>query len=612
MTNRTKIQRILPAALLFAMLLNVDCQAQSLSLSPSPSQYRLHIQSPDRDSSFLVDTVGVQPTFNSRAECIAYVSQLPTYLRSKGYVTSSIDSVRFDSSFASIVIYLGKPYTWANVDIRSVDQSLLQSVGWSERQFPGKPMDFATMKNLQNRLLNHLENTGYPFAKIYLDSLELENEGVNAILKVDKGPLYHIDSIRVYGDVKVSNYFLQHYLGIPDGSVYNKEKLLQISSKIRELGYVEEQKPSDLTLLGTGSVLNLYLKPRRASQVNVLIGFLPNNDQLASKKLLITGEANLHLRNALGSGETIGLNWQKLQVESQRLNIIYQHPFIFRTSLGLDFAFDMLKKDSSYLNLNYQFGARFLISTEQSAKLFLHNYQSIVSQGGIDTAEIISTKSLPDIADVRSTNLGLEYDITHTNYKLNPRKGYEARINVSTGIKKIKKNNDIVNLKDPGDPSFDFESLYDTVKLRSYQFRWVGYGANYFPIGKQGTLRAAINGGVFLSDNIFRNELFQIGGYKLLRGFDEESQNVSQYAIGTLEYRYLFGNSYFFVFTDGGWARNASKNSEYSHTYIGTGLGLTLETRNSLFTIAWAIGQRDDIPFNLRQSKIHFGFMNFF
>jgi hypothetical protein len=71
-----------------------------------------------------------------------------------------------------------------------------------------------------------------------------------------------------------------------------------------------------MTMLGTGSVLNLYLQ-QKASQVNVLVGFLPSNDQLESNKLLVTGEANINLRNALGNGETIGVNWQQIQVKSQ-------------------------------------------------------------------------------------------------------------------------------------------------------------------------------------------------------------------------------------------------------------------------------------------------------
>jgi len=607
MTLIAKILRLPPTALLFWFLLSPAAN------SSAQDNYPLLVRCVDKEPAFLENNIGLQTGFSSRGDCIEYVNKLASDLHAKGYLNASIDSVVFDSTSARMVLYLGEAYKWAQLTTDSIDPSMLAAVGWNDRQFAGKPMNFISVKAWQERILYYLENNGYPFAKIFLDSLQLNNDSVSAVLKVEKGPLYIIDSIRVFGDAKLSNNFLQRWLEIPNGSIYNKEKLLNISKKILELSYVREEKPSDLTLLGTGSVLNLYLKQRRNSQVNALVGFLPNNDQLSSKKLLITGEANIHLRNALGAGETIGLNWQQIQVKSPRLNILYRHPFLFNSPVGLDLAFDMFKKDSTFLNINLQFGAGFLVSPNQTGKLFMQRFQTIISQGGINSAFVIQNRRLPDVADMGSINVGIDYEINKTNYRLNPRSGYETRFIVSAGTKKIKKNNEILELKDPGDPAFDFETLYDTVKLKSYQLRLNGMAAKYFPFGRQGTIKTSLNAGLFQSDNIFRNELFQIGGYKLLRGFDEESQYVSQYAIGTAEYRYLIGlNSYFFVFTDGGWARNTSKVSKYSHNYFGTGLGLTLETKSSLFTIAWAVGKREDIPFNLRQSKIHFGFVNYF
>src|SRR6185369_9819639 len=111
----------------------------------------------------------------------------------------------------------------------------------------------------------------------------------------------------------------------------------------------------------------------------------------------------------------------------------------------------------------------------------------------------------------------------------------------------------------------------------------------------------------------FRNELFQVGGYKLLRGFDEESQYLSQFLIGTIEYHYLVGqNSFFYVLADGGYGKNTSQNNRVSYGYFGTGLGLAFETKAGIFNIAWAVGKRNDGAFNLRQSKIHLGFVNYF
>ena len=170
-------------------------------------------------------------------------------------------------------------------------------------------------------------------------------------------------------------------------------------------------------------------------------------------------------------------------------------------------------------------------------------------------------------------------------------------------------------MKDLGNPSFDFGTLYDTVKLKTYQLRMKVSAAKYLPLGKQNrsTIKLAVNGGMFQSGNIFRNELFQIGGYKLLRGFDEESQYLSQFAVATVEYRFLVGqNSYFYAFGDGGWGGNNSQNADVGYTYFGTGLGLAFETKVGIFNLAWAVGKRSDLPFNLRQSKIHFGFVNYF
>ncbi len=595
------------------LLLGIYSSAQNLP-DRQAGKYPLYVRWVDLDSANLLTKTGLQTTFASSSACINYISKLPGLLKAKGFVTASIDSVVYDSVSARIVLFVGELYRWAQLDAKNVEASLLDAIGWRERMFENKPIDFIQVQIWQERILNYLENTGYPFARISLDSLQLERDQVTALLNVRKGPLYKIDSIRIYGNAKISNHYLQRYLDIPNGSIYSKEKLLRINKRMRELTYIEEERPADLTRLGTGSVLNMYLKQKKSSQINILIGFLPNNNQLSSKKLLIVGEGNLNLKNALGAGETIGFNFQALQVASQRLNLVYQHPFLFQSPVGLDFLFDIFRKDSSFVNVNLQLGAQYTLNTNQSGKLFIQKIQTIVNEGGINTDLIKNTRRLPEVADVNALSVGIEYEYNNTDYRLNPKKGNEYHISTSIGTKTIKKNNTIVDLIDPNDPTFDFEHLYDSIKLKTYQLRVKATAAKYFPLGKQrSTIKTAINAGIFQSGNIFRNELFQIGGYKLLRGFDEESQYLSQYAIATLEYRYLVGqNSYFYLLADGGWGLDNGQKKQLNYTYFGTGLGLAFETKTGIFNLAWAVGKRNDTEFNLRQSKIHFGFVNYF
>jgi outer membrane protein assembly factor BamA len=612
----------LQISVLVFLLLSICTAAQNLP-DRQAGKYMLHIRGVDKDSVQLIAGLGLQTEFESLFTCTGYISKLPGLLHSKGYVTASIDSFQYDSIAAHMVLFAGERYLWTQLDIKNVEPALLDAVGLRERLFTNKPMDFAQVQLWQEKILNYLENNGHPFARVELDSLQIENNKmsedgevdlVSASFKVDKGPQYKIDSISVTGNAKITNSYLQRYLDIPNGSIYNKEKLLRINKKIKELTYIEEEYPANLTWLGTGSVINLYLKQKRSNQINVLIGFLPNNNQLSSKKTLITGEGTLNLKNALGSGEAIGLNFQALQVESKRLNLLYQHPFLFKSSVGLDFLFDMFLKDSSFLNVNFQLGAQYNLNTNQSGKIFIQKIQTIVSQGGINEAQIIQTRRLPDVIDISSTSLGIDYDFNNTDYRLNPRKGNEFHIVTAIGTKKLKKNNEVTELKDPGNPGFDFGTLYDTVKLKTYQLRVRATAAKYFPLGnKRSTVKTGINAGLFQSGNVFRNELFQIGGYKLLRGFDEESQYLSQFAIATIEYRYLVGqNSFFYVLADGGWGRNASQVVKSNYSYFGTGLGLSFETKAGIFNLAWAVGKRNDTQLNLRQSKIHFGFVNYF
>jgi hemolysin activation/secretion protein len=121
------------------------------------------------------------------------------------------------------------------------------------------------------------------------------------------------------------------------------------------------------------------------------------------------------------------------------------------------------------------------------------------------------------------------------------------------------------------------------------------------------------SGGWVQSPSLYRNELFQLGGYKLLRGFDEESIYASSYLVSTLEYRYLLGmNSYFFVFTDLGFTANNSSMGNTTNNFLGAGVGIAFETTAGFFNMSLAAGKRDDTKFNLRQTKIHLGYVNYF
>ncbi len=569
------------------------------------NNYKLKIHALDSDSGFTIKDIDIKTAFLSKLECSQYLTKLPSLLQSKGYISSSIDSVSVLDSQTVIYLFMGEQYQLLNLRMSSQNKSYLQQSNWEDNTSKNKSIGFSDYEKMSLYLLDYFEENGYPFAKIFLDSVTIASNQINAVLNIEKGFPYRVDSIKMYGPAKISRNFIHHYLNIERGSPYSRGKLEKIDQRLLELPYLQQSQPWDVSMLNTGSIVNLYLQQKKSNQINVLAGFLPANQQLGGK-LLLTVDANLQLQNAFGGGESFGLIWQQIQPKSPKLHLQFTQPYMFNSPFGVDFLFDLNKRDSSFLNINGQLGLLYMLSPTKTGKVILQTQQTNLLQ--IDTVSVKAQKRLPDIADVSSVNLGITYDAVNTDYRFNPRKGNEFNIFVSAGNKTIRKNNTVFQIKDT---SFNYNKLYDSIKLKTYQLRLNAKGAHYFKTGKQTVIKTGINAGWYESPSYFRNELFQIGGYRLLRGFDEESIYTNRYAVGTLEYRYLIGlNSNFFVFSDFGFSTNSMLKK--TNSYLGAGGGLSFETKGGIFNISYAVGKRNDLNFDIKQSKIHFGYVSIF
>jgi outer membrane protein assembly factor BamA len=562
-----------------------------------------------KDSIKQPPPLSIKTSFAGTAQVNSYISSLPALFTAKGYLAASVDSLWQEGNNVHINFYVGRRYSWIQLRTNSIDKTLLSKIGYSAKNFSDKPINVKEIDLLKERLLSYYENEGFPFAAVYLDSVTITDDKIAAALMVNKGLVYRVDSITNYGKLKLNPTFLQRYLNIANGSVYNREKLKDVDKRMLELPYAQTEQPSTLNMLGSGSILNLYVNNKKSSEVSAIFGFLPDANNTG--KLQVTGDVNIDLKNVFGAGESLLFKYQALQPKSPRLNLGYEKPYFLKSPFGLGFLFELFKKDSSFLQVNAQLALQLNLSNKQLGKIIVQWQTAGLLQGGVDTNAIKFNRQLPANVDVKSVNAGISYEFRNTNYKFNPLTGSDVSITALTGIKNIRKNNDILSLKTSG---FNYESLYDSVKLKSYQLRLKVSAAHYFKLTKSSTFKTALNTGLFSSPNIFRNEVFQIGGYRLLRGFDEESIYATKYAVLTAEYRSLLGlNSYLFGFLDIGITGTKYQNVDNSNFFTGTGLGIAYETKAGLLNLSLALGKRNDVPFNIRQAaKIHFGYVNYF
>lgn len=539
-----------------------------------------------------------------------YLQQLPAQLVAQGFFAASVDSVSFDSLSVNVWLHIGEKYSWQAIRFDSSASRWLQQMGWNT-EGKIKQLQMLSPDSLQQALLSFLANNGYPFASAGWDSVKILDGKLDGRLTLQQGPAYKIDSIIQQGKAVFNKKFLYRHLQMKPGMPYSQQAIDDADGLLDELLFAERIQPSAIQMLGTGSLLNVYMKPKRSNVFNVLLGVMPASTQTPDNELLITGDVNILLRNVFGGGEVIGANWQQIQYKSPRLNLLYQQPFMFNSKAGFDFEFDLFRKDTQFLNIQVRVGVPYQFDRYQTGKVFYQLQQNNLAT--VDTNTIKQTKELPVLADFGISNLGVEWDFNKTDYRFNPRRGQQVNVVALAGLKTVRKNTTITSLKDPSDPTFNYDDLYDTVQLKTYQLRLKGFYAGFLPVGRQAVLKAALQGGWLQSGNYYRNELFQIGGFKLLRGFDEESIFARSYAVATAEYRYITGkNGYLFAFTDAGWASYQDDVQQFSHTYFGTGLGLNVETKNSQINLSWAVGKRNDLPIDLRQSKIHIGFVNYF
>ena len=512
-----------------------------------------------------------------------------------GYMAASFDSIKKDSLDISAYLNTGKKYLWVNLKRGNVENELLQEAGYKEKTFTGKPVDYRNVVKLNEKILGYCEDNGFPFASVKLDSIALSDSSLSASLYLSKNGKVIIDSVTMRGKAKLSGVYLQNYLGIKSGDLYDESKVSAISGKIKELQFLKEIRPFNVIFNQSKAKVVIYADKKKNSRFDGVLGVMPDNQ--VTGKLMLTGEANLSLINSFYRGEMIDISWNKLQQNTQYLKISFVYPYLLNTPLGADIKFKLYKNDTLYLNMERNIGVRYFFTGNNYIKAFVENHTSSL----ISTSAYKYATVLPAYSDVNSTMYGLEYKMQRLDYILNPRKGIDILMTGSAGKKHIKKNSDLD------------EKLYEGIKLNSVQYKLGGVLSFYIPVFAKGAIRLGMNGAILQNDNIFENELFRIGGAKTLRGFDEESLLASSYDIATVEYRFLFEqNSYLCVFWNGAYYESRTVNKFIHDTPYGFGIGVSFETKAGILSLNYALGKQFDNPVYFKQAKIHIGIINYF
>lgn len=518
-------------------------------------------------------------------------------LREASFLSASIDQINIINDSAVIKLQIGKPFKWSKLDRGNISDEALSKANFVDKLYFNKPFSTKESISFMGSLVRYYENNGYPFCQIKLKETSISNDEISAILNVEKGPKYNIDSIIVKGDVNIGDQYLYNYLGIEPGDLFNNALVNEVGSRLNEIPFLEQTQPFEIQFFKDKAKLILYLDKKSASRFDGILGLLTNEE---TGKIEFTGNLELNLINAIGKGESFDLQWRKLIGSTQNLNIHANLPFIFKTPFGLDVKFALYKRDTLFLDIQNKIGIQYILKGYDYVQLYLQRNSS--RRLGNDLTSSIST--LPPFADYNSLLYGISYYKEKLNYRFNPRKGFQLLGDLSVGTKKISTISSLLEIN---------PSAYDNIPLNSTLISGKIDASYFLPIRKRSTIKLRNQTAAIYNDALFENELLRIGGIKTLRGFDEESIFANLYTIGTAEYRFILErNSSIFLFADLAYYEKDIDGSFESDTPFGFGTGINFQTGAGIFSINYAIGKQFNNPIDFRAAKIHFGFVNFF
>lgn len=497
--------------------------------------------------------------------------------KNQGFLLANVDVLDFQKDTAFIKIFLGEKYEKILLENQGIPKAIIKNMGlkWKNGQ---SNISFQDLNKVFEKVVSHYQNNGYPFTSVKLDSIRRNGYNFSTQLSIETGPIITFDSLVVRPSGLVKYQYLTSYLNIQKGQLYDQFRIDLISQRIALLPYLQlVNKPNVSFRLGKGQV-TLELEPKKVNTFDGIAGLVPGENGAGSR---LTGELKLSFNNLFKSGKKVDFEWQKLNDKSQYLDAKYLHPLLFQSPLNFSFNYNQLKEDTLFSNREFGLGIDYNLSNSINVSI---NYSN---KNGNNLNEVdLNTGDF----DINLYTLGLNAQkIDDIEF---PRNGFSMESRISIGEKKSSLN-----------------TRGNLERNTSNQYQFFGQIGLYKQLTKRAVLHTKVSGGYLVNDQLFINDLFRIGGLNSLRGFNEKLFFASKYGLVNVEMRWLMSEgSYFLVFADQALLRYDLKNSNFSDSPTGMGLGFRIKTKTGLFNLIYALGKTADQNFSFNFSKLHFGY----
>ncbi|WP_146106899.1 ShlB/FhaC/HecB family hemolysin secretion/activation protein [Polaribacter porphyrae] len=520
----------------------------------------LIINSKKENEKLILKKIDFKKKHNDSVSVYIEISKISSYLKKKGFFTNTIDSITIKNHKIFIAYFsLNKKVNKALISISEGDK-----VFFDEKKIKKNSVEIP-IKELQVKLeeiSKKLDLEGRSFSKVKLENIKINNNILFAELKIYQSKKRKFNKVIVKGYINFPKSFLKNYFNIKDNTVFNKEKIKNISLLTKSLEFVKEIKSPEVLFTKDSTSLYLYLKKRQNNSFDGIVNF-------ASKEnggILFNGNIDLKLSNVLNTGEKFNLFWNSIGNERQEFKISSEIPFIFNSKFSPKVIFSIYKQDSTFLNTKFE--SKVFYNINSKAKLALtYNTES---------------------SENTDTNINNNIE-TFDNYFFGINFQYRVPKNDVFFNNKL-----YININ----PSFGQRK---TQSIKSNQLKLTANASYIFDLSKRSSIYIKNETGYLNSNNYFDNELFRIGGANSIRGFNEQSLFTNNYSYFNLEYRYLTSTeSFLYSITDFG-GLNTVKSQQ---NFLTLGLGYLFIKNKSIININISLAKKNRTNVNIQDTKL--------
>lgn len=499
----------------------------------------------------------------SNIDVFKEIDKVSDELALKGYINSEyVIDQNHNSYTCNFKLNIRIKKIRIHIENRSLDSNLMKEISTNfSALFFETSTDLIELQLI--KIKDYFINKGNTFTKVSLNNIQLVNNILTAKLIIQNSKKRKFDTVIIKGYDELPIKIIKNKLHYKEKTIFNKKELERITEKLNTIPYIDQTKNPEVLFKKDSTILYLYISKKTKNQFNGLLGF---SNKEGSNKIGLTGFINLELYNIFNRGENIIFNWRNSINKKNSLELIFKNPNFFKSKFGVEGNFNLQRSDSTFtnqrasININYNYLKR----------------QSIGLTASFDSSHTNITNTAFNFKNYSKNLFGFSYTLEHSKTITD---FLSLNINFLIG-------NRFSNLKREKQKRIQVKAEYST-KLSSKSLIYI----------KNSTK-------ILISDDYFQNELYQIGGFNSIRGFNEQSILTASYNITNIEYQInLNTKNYLFTVSDVGFINN--NTNESIKRLIGLGLGYNFGRDNTNFNLSYVLGKTNLESFLFSNAKFH-------